>query len=161
MNIIPCDYLCIRQNFIMIKCYGISLISDYTKVVGMCYDSYFQVLVFTIIVVPITIMLMLYPLLTSQSLDSDKQSQANGVPEVKIPDYPQGDFNNSVEKNKVKGMTYILWKRPVLVIDIFARFSLERIPFWILRNPFTLVSRIHPRHDIVVCPPLTRMTHYH
>ncbi|KAL0902373.1 hypothetical protein ABMA27_000260 [Loxostege sticticalis] len=76
--------------------------TNYTKVVGMCYDSYFQVLVFTIIVVPITIMLMLYPLLTSQSLDSDKQSQANGVPEVKIPDYPQGDFNNSVEKNKVK-----------------------------------------------------------
>ncbi|XP_063837440.1 uncharacterized protein LOC135086620 isoform X1 [Ostrinia nubilalis] len=76
--------------------------TNYTKVVGMCYDSYFQILVFSIIVVPITILLILYPLLTSH-MDYDRHSsQANGVAEVMIADYPQGDFNDSVEKTKIK-----------------------------------------------------------
>lgn len=69
-------------------------------VVGMCYDSY-KIILFTIILVPITVLLMLYPLLTLQ-----KKKESTGVKEQPILDYPQADFNASIEPTVVKGMTW-------------------------------------------------------
>ncbi|CAG9781986.1 unnamed protein product [Diatraea saccharalis] len=73
---------------------------SYTKVVGIFYEN-FQI-IFTIIVMPITILLMLYSLLTWQVLDGDKKTRKGPSFQHCILDYPQGDFNSSIEKSKIK-----------------------------------------------------------
>ncbi|KAM3968440.1 LOW QUALITY PROTEIN: uncharacterized protein ACR2FA_003726 [Aphomia sociella] len=62
--------------------------SNFTRVVGVCYDN-IQLIMFTITLIPLTILLMLYSLLTPRASDVDKKrkflSTVNKIEENRMP----------------------------------------------------------------------------